>query len=432
MSLRRRVSTRSSHAASSPHPHPSSGRPAPRPDVRGSVDAQVGEKSKYFATSTSRRVERASRTSLSLSPSPSPSPVSSEKSHVGSKHSDDDDDEDDDDVQSSDLTSSSSDDEEGVATPDEEDEDEDEKVQAPSKKRKRATPVVKSVTSATGESKGSNKVGRIAGAQQSGKDGAEGEDGGERGETFIAKLPALPAGEVPYADDTLHPNTLAFLGDLSLNNERDWFQARELQFRATKADFDSFIGALGRAIMTVDDTVPELPIKDLTFRIYRDIRFSNDRTPYKTFLAAYYSRSGRKGPWAGYYFSLEPGGKTLLACGLWQPPAPDLALVRSSIDESFERWREVLEDPGFVEFFGGKEGLMKTEDQLKTCPKGYSKEHGEIAMLRLKSFNVRMKFSDEEVLDDGFMDIVTLVIEQMHPFVTLLNSIIRPELSDSE
>lgn len=256
------------------------------------------------------------------------------------------------------------------------------------------------------------------------------------GEYFVAKLAALPEGKVAYRPETIHPNSLAFLQEIRTNNERDWFQARDLQYQATKKDFDSFVISLANTIRTIDDTIPELPVKDLTFRIYRDIRFSNDRTPYKTFLSAYFSRSGRKGPWAGYYFSLEPGGKTLLACGLWQPPPADLALVREGIDVDAEVWISLLEDPGFVQFFGGKQGLLKTEDKLKTCPKGYNKDHERIELLRLKSFTVSLNFSDDEVLKDEFLEIASVVIAQMYPFVTLLNGIIRPdnpdEFSDSD
>lgn len=255
------------------------------------------------------------------------------------------------------------------------------------------------------------------------------------GEVFVAKLPALPTGDVEYSPGSIHPNSLSFLASLRENNERDWFQARDLQYQAAKQDFDTFVLSLADTIRGVDDTIPELPIKDLTFRIYRDIRFSNDRTPYKTFLSAYLSRSGRKGPWAGYYFSLEPMGKTLLACGLWQPPPADLAVVRESIDTDIESWLEILDDPGFLEFFGGREGLFITEDKLKTCPKGFDKSHKNIDLLRLKSFTVSMKFSDDEVVQDGFLEILGAVIAQMQPFVSLLNGVIRPEpegTSDSD
>lgn len=246
------------------------------------------------------------------------------------------------------------------------------------------------------------------------------------GEYFVAKLPPLPAGDIAYDPETIHPNSLSFLRDLRENNERDWFQARDLQYQAAKQDFDMFVLSLGNTIRTIDDTIPELPVKDLTFRIYRDIRFSNDRTPYKTFLSVYFSRTGRKGPWAGYYFSLEPTGKTILACGLWQPPPTDLALVRASIDADVESWTTILDDPGFLQFFG-KDGIFKTEDKLKTCPKGFNKDHKNIALLRLKSFTVSMTFNDEEVIQEGFQEILAVVIGQMYPLVTLLNSIIRPD-----
>lgn len=252
------------------------------------------------------------------------------------------------------------------------------------------------------------------------------------GEIFIRKLPALPEGDTPFKPSTIHSNSLTFLRDLRLNNERDWFQQRDLQYQSLKLDFDTFILSLGDTIRSIDETIPELPVKDLTFRIYRDIRFSNDRTPYKTFLAAYYSRSGRKGPWAGYYFSLEPNDKTLLACGLWQPPPQDLALVRESISSDIETWNSVINDPGFLEFFGGRNALLKTEDRLKTCPKGFNKDHKEIELLRLKSFNAQMTFKDEEVVQDGFLEILGAVVSQMEPFVTMLNMIIRPETVESE
>ena len=100
----------------------------------------------------------------------------------------------------------------------------------------------------------------------------------EAGETFIPKLPALPEGDAPYSAKSIHSNSLLFLTELGRNNERPWFQQRDLQYQATKQDFDSFVLELGRTIRSVDETIPELPAKDLTFRIYRDIRFSNDQT----------------------------------------------------------------------------------------------------------------------------------------------------------
>lgn len=241
-----------------------------------------------------------------------------------------------------------------------------------------------------------------------------------RGEVFIRKIPALPAGKTPYKTTTIHPNTLTFLEELKLNNDRDWFQQRELQFRKAKEDFDSFVLELATNLQQYDDTIPTLPVKDLCFRIYRDVRFSNDRTPYKTNLSAAFSRTGRKGRFACYYVSIQPGGKTILACGLWQPNAEQLREIRAHIAAHGDEWDEIIEAPEFKEFFGG----LSTSDRLKTCPKGYAKDHERIEMLRLKSFTVSMSFTDEEATSDGFLEILGAVAQQMEPFVTMLNEII--------
>jgi uncharacterized protein (TIGR02453 family) len=200
------------------------------------------------------------------------------------------------------------------------------------------------------------------------------------GEAVFIKLPkAREAGKTPYTDSTIHPNTFLFLKDLRANNDREWLKMHDADYRQSKKDFDSFVEALTEKIIEKDETIPELPPKDLTFRIYRDIRFSPDPTPYKTHFSAAWSRTGRKGPYAGYYVQVQPGG-SFVGAGVWHPEAAPMALMRRDVDKESQRIKEVLmgaemrreylggvgrDEKKVVKAFVG----MNTENMLKTKPK---------------------------------------------------------------
>ncbi|KAJ4293964.1 hypothetical protein N0V88_005478 [Collariella sp. IMI 366227] len=158
--------------------------------------------------------------------------------------------------------------------------------------------------------------------------------------TFIPLPKLRDTGGIEYTDDRLHPNTLAFLKDLKANNKRSWLKSHDAEYRRALKDWESYVGALTETITAADPTVPELPFKDVNFRIYRDIRFSKD--PRR-----------RKGPYACYYIHIEPGSSSFIAGGLWHPDGPALAKLRASIDERPRRWRDVthlnrvvMPDPG--------------------------------------------------------------------------------------
>ena len=200
------------------------------------------------------------------------------------------------------------------------------------------------------------------------------------GEAVYIKLPkAREAGKIPYTDSTIHQNTFLFLADLRANNDREWLKMHDADYRQSKKDFDSFVESLTPKLIEKDETIPELPPKDLTFRIYRDIRFSPDPTPYKTHFSAAWSRTGRKGPYAGYYVQVQPNG-SFVGAGVWHPEAPPLALMRKDVDKKSHRLKNVLMAPELRrEFLGGiKEDEKKAvkafvshnnENMLKTKPK---------------------------------------------------------------
>jgi len=127
-------------------------------------------------------------------------------------------------------------------------------------------------------------------------------------QVIIKKPKARDAGDTPYADETIHPNTMMFLQDLAANNDRQWLKLHDPDFRVAFQDFTTFAQQVAEKIIEADDTIPELPVKDVIYRIYRDIRFSKDATPYKTYFSAAWSRTGRKGPYAHYYVQIQPNG----------------------------------------------------------------------------------------------------------------------------
>ena len=230
----------------------------------------------------------------------------------------------------------------------------------------------------------------------------------------VVKLVGAPqTGHV--AKGELSPNVLKFLSDLQANNEREWFAQHEAVYRYCWKNFTEFTEAVLNDIMEqVDDTVPWLPTKDLVYRIYRDVRFSNDKTPYKTNMMASFTRGGRKGPFAGYHVLIKPGGRSFFAAGRWQPEREDLATIRQHIlDNTREAkaLRAAVSDPVFVKWFGAPKGQVETkgkakksktqpqqqrcnlwggDDELKVAPKiaGVDKTHKDIDWLKLRSFCV--------------------------------------------
>jgi len=200
-------------------------------------------------------------------------------------------------------------------------------------------------------------------------------------------------------------------------------------FRQAETEFKFFIEGLTELFSEVDPQIPPLPPKDVIYRIYRDIRFSNDKTPYKTNLSATFSRSGRKGIFAGYHIMVKPGGESLLAAGSWCPGKNELATIRSHIQRNCSRLRRVINAPPFVKNFGPAKGSSKTgrqnifgrDDELKTAPKGFAKDHKDIDLLKCRSFVVLHQFTDKEVLDPNFGQTVMEVVKAAKPLVYCMN-----------
>ena len=276
---------------------------------------------------------------------------------------------------------------------------------------------------------------------------------------YIERPKARGDGGIKYVPKKIHPHTLEFLKDLKKNNDRIWLKAHDADYRTSWKDFESFVETLSEKIAEVDETIPELPPKDLVFRIYRDVRFSSDPTPYKTHFSAAFSRTGRKGPYACYYIHIQPGGRCFVGSGLWHPDATPLAKLRTDIDERPERIRGVLTAPNLRKHvLGGVSKDLKKcvqafckqneENALKTKPKvsaykinqldanpaqGYDADHPNIELLRLKNFTLGQKIPDEDIIGPNGLEKVLELVGVMKPFVAYLNSVVMPdEVADAD
>jgi uncharacterized protein (TIGR02453 family) len=194
------------------------------------------------------------------------------------------------------------------------------------------------------------------------------------------------------------PNTLDFLKKLSRNNNREWFEKNKSRYLEIKDDFESFVSDVLHDMTAFDESLAGLNPKKLTFRIYRDVRFSKDKTPYKTNVSAGISPAGKGMGVPGYYFQIEPGNNSMVAAGMYQPSPENLAKIRQEIDYNGGHLVSVLQEKKFKKTFGE----LWNEDRLKTMPKGYQAEHPHSDLLKLKSFMVLRTFTDAEVIDKKF------------------------------
>ncbi|KAK0494975.1 hypothetical protein EDD18DRAFT_1463993 [Armillaria luteobubalina] len=249
----------------------------------------------------------------------------------------------------------------------------------------------------------------------------------EEGQQVVGVVIDAPkTGQVPPGQ--VSQNTLDFLAQLQKPecNDREWFKLHERVFRQAEKEWKDFVEAFTDKLSEVDGEIPPLPPKDVIHRIYRDIRFSNDKTPYKKNLSASFSRSGRKGVFAAYHISIKPGDESLFAGGLWCPGRNELATIRTSIKRNSSQLRDIISSPEFVKYFGeptpGKRiNIFGRDDELKVAPKGVDKDHPDIDLLKCRSFAVIHHFTDEEVLDLDFKQTLADVAAVVRPLVHCLN-----------
>lgn len=207
-----------------------------------------------------------------------------------------------------------------------------------------------------------------------------------------------------------------FLRKLSKNNNREWFEKHKPDYLLVKDDFENFVGEVLKDAIGIDERLASLEPKKLTFRIYRDIRFSKDKTPYKTFLSAAISRAGKDTHIAGYYFQIEPGNKSMLATGLYLPEAESLSKIRQEIDYNGDRLDAIVKEKKFNKQFGD----LWQGDKLKTMPKGYPKDHPHIEYLKLRSILAMTTFNDADVNTGNFAKTLVNAMKTSKPLIDFL------------
>jgi uncharacterized protein (TIGR02453 family) len=213
---------------------------------------------------------------------------------------------------------------------------------------------------------------------------------------------------------------LKFLQSLSKNNNREWFDKNKPKYLVAKEEFEKIITELLLEMTAFDGSLAGLDPKKLIFRIYRDVRFSKDKKPYKDNFGAAFSPSGKGMGTPGYYFQIQPGNKSFVAIGLFMPEPDKLAKVRQEIDYNGDKLLKIFNEKKFKTYFK----KFWDEGALKKAPKGYPADHPHVDWLKLKSFIVTLEFKDSEVTDKKFMKKVLETLKAAKPLNDFLTEAI--------
>lgn len=217
----------------------------------------------------------------------------------------------------------------------------------------------------------------------------------------------------------IQSSTFAFLKDLRQNNNREWFNVHKERYVAAQADFKSFITSMIERLSEFDPHInTDIDAGRCMFRIYRDVRFSKNKDPYKNWLAAGISIDGRKLDGPEYYIHLEPGGKSFIASGYWRPKKEHLATIRQEVDYNAATLETALSEGGW------SVGDLSTEDKLVRPPSSYSADDPNIEVLKLKSFILYEALSDELLMGEDALDYVIRVCRRIYPFKAFLHDAI--------
>ena len=216
----------------------------------------------------------------------------------------------------------------------------------------------------------------------------------------------------------LQPATLTFLTDLKANNNKPWFDANRPTYEAAKNDFVGLVVQLIEGLSTLDPAIAETPlqVKSCIFRINRDVRFSPNKSPYKSNFGAWFNTGGKKSPTADYYLNVEPGG-SFVAGGLYMPDATVLATIRQEIDYNLGNFEQLLAQPAFTKHFSG----LSREESLYRPPKGYDAANPAVEYLKLKSFTASRPLSDAALTKPGLVKQVLDAFGGLQPLVEYLN-----------
>lgn len=211
------------------------------------------------------------------------------------------------------------------------------------------------------------------------------------------------------------PALFAFLKALAANNRREWFNDHKEEYEAARTEFEALLQQVITRIATFDDSVRGIEPRQCTYRIYRDTRFTQDKTPYKTHFGGYINAKGKKSDHCGYYIHIEPGN-CQLAGGSYCPPPPLLKALRQAVYDNMDEYRSIVEDPAFSRYFP-----VVGENFLKGAPKGFPKDYPYLRYLQCKEYTVYHSVPDEFFLAPSFLDETEQVFRQLKRFSDFVN-----------
>lgn len=220
---------------------------------------------------------------------------------------------------------------------------------------------------------------------------------------------------------TIDKATLTFLKNLSKNNNREWFTSHKSNYLTAQTNVIQFLDEL-IATLNQHDRLETQTGKESLYRIYNDVRFSKDKSPYNPRFAGNLRRQ-KPALRGGYYFWIKPG-ESRVGCGFTYPNPEDLLRLRQDIDSNHKQWRRLLNSKVLQKTFGEMHG-----DQVKTAPRGFAKDHVAIDLLRYKQFWFERSFTDKEVLANNFLDQVNKTFKSIRPFFDYMSEVLTTDLN---
>jgi len=214
----------------------------------------------------------------------------------------------------------------------------------------------------------------------------------------------------------INRSTILFLKDLKKNNNKAWFDKNRPRYEVAKRNIEELVEKFLANVSLHDKRYIQLSAKNCVFRIYRDIRFSPDKTPYKSHFGAGISPNGKKANEPGYYLHIEPS-KSFLAGGIWMPEKDLLKKIRQEIDYNSKKMKKILADKNFNKYYGE----LDDEYKLSRPPKGYDKNHPEIELLKFNSYIVWHQYSEKEISSLSFSRELNKGAKIMKPFLKFLD-----------
>lgn len=214
----------------------------------------------------------------------------------------------------------------------------------------------------------------------------------------------------------LKRTTLEFLKQLKKNNNKEWFDAHRAQYAEAKENVESLAASVIEGLAKRNPALKNLRPKDCLFRINRDVRFSKDKSPYKTNFGMSFSEGGKKSGKAGYYLHIEPG-KSFIAGGCWKPAPDMLKRIRQEIDYQAEEFLKIVKNKSFVQHYGS----LSEEDMLSRPPQGYSESNPMIPFIKLKSFVATTSIGDTEFMESRSVDFLEKKMNVLEGLIGFLN-----------